>query len=206
MLNYTAALNLKLRKYLGRTKIAFRKINPQHHKFWLSNSWCKCKKPQNNTIIHQPLQGIWLHTQRKDGTNTSHLQPPPKKPSMPNKNTKVKIHSPDGDTDYFDIVTSVLQGDTLAPNLFIIIICPDYVLRTSIDLMKEKFQAGKGKKLKIPHTNYYWHGLHRWHNASNKFTHLSWIAWNKQQVAKVFLSTLTKQNTCALIKVLTSPH
>ena len=46
------------------------------------------------------------------------------------RNTKVKVHSPDGDTEYFNIVASVLQGDTLAPYLFII--CLDYVLRTSI--------------------------------------------------------------------------
>ena len=39
------------------------------------------------------------------------------------------------ETDYFDIVVCVLQGDTLAPYLFII--CLDYVLRTSIDKMKE---------------------------------------------------------------------
>ena len=50
-------------------------------------------------------------------------------------NTKVKVRSPDGDTDYFDIETGVLQGDTLAPYLFIIWL--DYVLRTSIDRMKE---------------------------------------------------------------------
>ena len=50
-------------------------------------------------------------------------------------NTKVKVSSPDGDTDYFDIVAGVLQGDTLAPYLFII--CLDYVLRTSIDKFKE---------------------------------------------------------------------
>ena len=31
------------------------------------------------------------------------------------KNTKVKVRSPDGDTEYFDIVAGVLQGDTLAP-------------------------------------------------------------------------------------------
>ena len=36
------------------------------------------------------------------------------------RNTKVKVRSPDGDTDYFDIVAGVLQGDTLAPYLFII--------------------------------------------------------------------------------------
>ena len=39
--------------------------------------------------------------------------------------------TPDGDTEYFDIVAGVLQVDTLAPYLFII--CLDYVLRTSID-------------------------------------------------------------------------
>ena len=36
------------------------------------------------------------------------------------KNTKVKVCSPDGDRDYFTIVAGVLQGDTLAPYLFII--------------------------------------------------------------------------------------
>ena len=58
------------------------------------------------------------------------------------KNTKVKVCSPDGDTNYFDIVAGVLQGDTLAPYLFII--CLDYVLRTSINLMKENgFELAK---------------------------------------------------------------
>ena len=38
-------------------------------------------------------------------------------------------------TEYFDIVAGVLQGDTLAPYLFII--CLDYVLRTSIDKIRE---------------------------------------------------------------------
>ena len=51
------------------------------------------------------------------------------------RNTKVKVRSPDGDTEYFDIVAGVLQGDTQAPYLFII--CLDYVLRTSIDKIRE---------------------------------------------------------------------
>ena len=55
--------------------------------------------------------------------------------TIPNWNTKVKVRSPDGDTEYFDIVTGVLQGDTLAPYLFIN--CLNYVLRTSIDKIKE---------------------------------------------------------------------
>ena len=38
----------------------------------------------------------------------------------------MKVRSPDGDTEYFDIVAGVLQEDTLAPYLFII--CLDYML------------------------------------------------------------------------------
>ena len=54
---------------------------------------------------------------------------------IPYRNSKVKVGSPDGDTDYFDIVAGILQGDTHAPYLFII--CLDYLLRTSIDKIKE---------------------------------------------------------------------
>ena len=39
-----------------------------------------------------------------------------------------------GDTDFFDIIAVVLQGDTLAPFLFII--CLEYVLRTSAEKIK----------------------------------------------------------------------
>ena len=68
---------------------------------------------------------------------------------------KVKVYSPDGDTDYFGIVPGVLQGDTLAP--YLLIICLDYVLGTSTDLMKENgFKLAKKKKgQKLPRTNYY---------------------------------------------------
>ena len=51
------------------------------------------------------------------------------------KNTKVKVRSPNGDTNYFDILPGVLQEDTSAPYLFIIFV--EYVLRTSIDIMKD---------------------------------------------------------------------
>ena len=65
------------------------------------------------------------------------------------KNTKVKVSSPDGDTDYFDIVAGVLQGDTLA--LYLSIICLDYVLRTSIDKIKENgFEVTKKRSRGYP--------------------------------------------------------
>ena len=65
------------------------------------------------------------------------------------RNTRVKVRLPDGDTEYFDIVAGVLQGDTLAPYLFII--CLDYVLRTSIDKIREKgFELTKKRSKRYP--------------------------------------------------------
>ena len=66
------------------------------------------------------------------------------------RNTKVKVRSPDGDTEYFDIVAGVLlQGDTLAPYLFII--CLDYVLSTSIDKIRENgFELTKKRSRRYP--------------------------------------------------------
>ena len=44
----------------------------------------------------------------------------PKETVMLYSNIKVKVCSPDGDTDFFDIVTGVQPGDTSASYLFII--------------------------------------------------------------------------------------
>ena len=61
----------------------------------------------------------------------------------------MKIRSPDGDTEYFDIVAGVIQGDTLVPYFFII--CIDYVLRTSIDKIKENgFELTKKRSRRYP--------------------------------------------------------
>ena len=51
------------------------------------------------------------------------------------------VHSPDGDIDFFDIVTGVLQGNTIALYLFVI-----YVLWTSIDQIKNILSHKKDKK------------------------------------------------------------
>ena len=59
------------------------------------------------------------------------------------KNTKVKVSSPDGDTDFFDIVAGVLQGDTL--------ICLDYMLWMLINLMKENGFTLKRQEDDTPH-------------------------------------------------------
>ena len=38
------------------------------------------------------------------------------------KNTKVKVHSPDGDTNFFDIVTGGLKVEAYTPYLYFIVI------------------------------------------------------------------------------------
>ena len=65
------------------------------------------------------------------------------------RNTKVKVRLLDGDTEYFDIVPGVLQGDTLAPYPFVI--CLDYVLKTLIDKIRENgFEMIKKRRRKYP--------------------------------------------------------
>ena len=118
------------------------------------------------------------------------------------RNTKVKVHSPDGDTDYFNIIAGVLQGETIDPYLFIL--CLDYVLRTSIDRIKENsFELTKKRSRKyltktITHADY-----------TNDIAILAkhrCIVWNEPPEALASMSMHTKQNTCAQVKQATSPH
>ena len=111
-----------------------------------------CKKPWGNNIIRWLLQGFWLHIHRGKMGQIFFTYGLPKETvaaiMMLYKNTKVKVHSPDGDIDYFDIVAHLLQGDTLTPYLFII--CLDYMLRT-FDLMKENgFKLAKERSRRYP--------------------------------------------------------
>ena len=63
---------------------------------------------------------------------------------MPYRNTEIKVRSPDG-----DIVAGVLQGDISAPYVFIN--CLDYILRTSIDKIKENgFKLTKERSRRYP--------------------------------------------------------
>ena len=102
------------------------------------------------------------------------------------KNTKVKVRSLDGDTDFFDIVAGVLQGDTLAP--YPLIICLDYVLRTSIDLMnKNGFTRAKKEAEDTTHKLFLTRTTPMtqifWQIYSSK-PNPCYIVWNDQLVAK----------------------
>ena len=124
------------------------------------------------------------------------------------RNTKVKVRLPDGDTEYFDIVAGVLQGDTLAPYLFII--CLDYVLRTSIDKIRENgFELTKrrskrypAKQSRTPTTLMTWR---YWRIRLIKQSHYCTV-WNEPQLALASMSMHTKLNICVTTKWATLPH
>ena len=125
-------------------------IDPQPHKYWPSVESLKAfeQKTSGDITICRLYQGLRFHTQRE--ILLAYGQP---KETVAlaimilYRNTKVKVRSPDGDTEYF--VAGVLQGDTLAPYLFII--CLDYVLRTSIDKIRENdFELTKRRSKRYP--------------------------------------------------------
>ena len=124
------------------------------------------------------------------------------------RNTKVKVRSPDGDTEYFDIDAGVLQGDTLPPYLFII--CLDYVLRTSIDKIRENgFELTKKRSRRYPaktitDTDYADHIALLANTPNQAETLLHSLVGPPQALAS--MSMHTKLNICATTKHLTFPH
>ena len=146
--------NPKLTTFLERTKMASKEIDPQPHIL----------------TIHRILEGVWAKilqatilfvdfTKAFDSIHRGKMEQILLAYGIPKetvaaitilyRNTKVKVLSPDGDTDYFDIVAGVLQGDTLAPCLFII--CLDFMLRTLIDKIKENgFELTKKRSRRYP--------------------------------------------------------
>ena len=145
---------LKLRTYLGRTKMTFGEIDPRRHKFWLSIEFLKVYGQKNLRQQYQlvtsprPLSP-YTKGRQINATRLRRLKETVAAIIMLYRNTKVKVRSPDGDTDYFDIVAGVLKGDTLAPYLFII--CLEYVLITSIGKMKNNgFKLTKERSGRYP--------------------------------------------------------
>ena len=71
------------------------------------------------------------------------------------------VRSPHGDTNFYDIVAGVLQGDTLVQ--YLLILCVDYALHTFIDEIKENGFTLKKKNTKqiISGRNYNTHRRRR---------------------------------------------
>ena len=107
------------------------------------------------------------------------------------KNTKAMILSPNGDADFFDIVAGVLQGNTLAT--YLLIICLDYVLRTSIDQIKENIFTLKKTRS-------------RWYIAETMTDedYTDCIVWNQHQEVLASTWSQIKPSSCILTKKVSS--
>ena len=62
--------------------------------------------------------------------------------------TQAFVRTSDGNTDFFDITTGVLQGDTAAPYLFITVL--DYALRIAFHNPRLGFEAQPRKSSRHP--------------------------------------------------------
>ena len=63
--------------------------------------------------------------------------------------TIAKVLTSDGESDFFEILAGVLQGDTLAPFLFIIVV--DYVMRTAVNGHEDLgLTITKGRSSRLP--------------------------------------------------------
>ena len=117
------------------------------------------------------------------------------------RNMKIKVRSPDRDTDFFDVVTEVLQGHTLAPYLHII--CLDYVLRIFIDLLKENgFTLKNAKSRRYPTETTtdagYADDIALLTNTPKPNS--CCIAWSRQQETFTSTWTQSKLSICILIE------
>ena len=67
-------------------------------------------------------------------------------------NTEATVITPDGETEFFEITAGVLQGDILAPFIFIIVL--DYILRLSLDNLNDRglqIQARRSRRHPAEH-------------------------------------------------------
>ena len=144
----------------------------------------RAKKPSGYNIICRLYKGLWFHTQREDGANSSRI-----------RSTKRNRRR-------------VLQSDTLSPYLFIIYL--EYVLRTSIDKIKENgFELTKKRSRRYP-TQTITDADYADDSDSGKCTRPSskpyCIVRNEPPQALASMPMHSKMNICAIIKQEIFPH
>ena len=140
MLCFSTLLNQKLRKFSGKIRTVFGEIDPQHQILTIRQI-IKGVHAKNleaillfvdffkvfDSIHRGKMEQILLAYDLPKETVITMI--------MLYKNMKAMIHSLDADTNFFEVVAGFLFGDTSA--LYLFIICLDYVIRTSMNLIKE---------------------------------------------------------------------
>ena len=122
-----------------------------------------------------------------------------------NKNTKVKVRSLDGRTDFFDTVAGVLQGDTLAP-----ISVHNLLSQRTSNVYRSnerKWFYTKNKEADdTPHKLLRTQMTSRFWQIHLPKPNPCCIRWIRLPVGLVSMWMQTRRSACVLIKKETSPH
>ena len=151
MLCFVFVSNMRLRKFLGKIRKVFGKIDPQHHRFEHFVESLKEFVPKN--LEAAPLMVNF--SKAFDSVHRGKMEQIllaygiPKIDCYSHNDALLEHESQSLLTDFFDVVAGVLHGDALAPHLFII--CLDFVLRPSINLTEENgFTLKKARNRRYP--------------------------------------------------------
>ena len=169
------------------------------------------KKPTGDITICWFYQGLQFHTLREDGTNPTSIRPTKRNRSS-NNDSLQKHQSESTFTRWRHRILRHCSRSTTrghaSPYLFII--CLDYVLRTSIDKIRENgFELTKKRSRRYPAKTItdadYTDDIALLTNTPNQAeTLLHSLEWTAVELASMLMHT--DLNTCALIKQATSPY
>ena len=144
---FSVVSDLKSTKLLEKVRMASGEIDPELHRYQsIIIEGVKAKSHEATLLFIDFSEAFGFIHSRKMKQMLSAYGIPQKTVRaimILYKNLKAMVHSPSGDTVFFDIVTGVFQGDAWAP--YLIVLCLDYELRTLIDLIKENGFTLKNK-------------------------------------------------------------
>ena len=108
----------EIKKIMREKQNSFGRNRPRLNIFW---QFIELSKDNKQIILKlhviRFLQGIQFHTQKKGGANVTNIWPSQRNYCYNDalQKHKTMVRSPDGDTNFFNIIAGVLQGDTLTP-------------------------------------------------------------------------------------------
>ena len=136
MPDFSIVSDINFKKFFRKIRMVFEEIDPQFLRFWLFVESSK-EYVQNleAALFFVDVSQAFDYIHRGKMYQILRAYGFPKKNVITINVYKANVDLSDSETDFFNIVVRVLLGDSLTP--FLIQICLDYVLRTSVDQMKE---------------------------------------------------------------------
>ena len=138
--------------------------NPSNHQR------CMSKESQGNTTVYRFLQGIWFHTQRKEGANTTSIWSPQR--NGYHYNDALQKHENNGLLTWWRLQLlwhfHWCFSRRYISTIYVYNLPRLCTLNTNKSNKRKWFHIKKGKKQTISHWNYDWCRQCRWSNTSHK--------------------------------------